>query len=410
MFIFIVTISVLILLALLFVVPALFRAHSIPAENFDQQNIRIARERLQELKREFAAGAMSQEIFDQARLELEQALALDLSAGDAAPAQSSARSARVLGLILLVSLPVAAVLLYLQLGRIDSLGSDFAEMPGPIQPGMNMSMDEAIEKLKAKLEQDPSSPQGWYMLARSYMAMQRYAESAGAFRKALELAGDDPDLLLQYADALVMSQGGRFAGEPAGLISKALEISPRHPQGLWLAGMAANEAGDYRQALRHWYKLELLLEGDIESQTEVRTMIAGAEQQLSPQQVKQLRGEMPAVSAAGITVRVEVADSVRSGISPSDTVFVVARAMDGPPMPLAVARYTAAELPLTVRLDDAMAMAPAMKLSGFQQVKIMAMVSRAGTAQLVAGDLYGEVLSVKVGPDTSVKLSIDRVK
>lgn len=423
MLIFILTISVLILLALLFVVPTLFKAHQIPAENFDQQNIRIARERLQELKREFAAGTMSQEIFDQARMELEQTLALDLSAGAAAPAESSARSARVLGLSLLVIVPIVAVLIYLQLGRVDSLNGELAEAAPAQQnlPGMNMTMDEAIAKLKARLEQDPSNAEGWYMLARSYMSLQRYEESIAAYRKTLELAGDDADLMLRYADALIMSRGGRFAGEPVEMINKALKVSPDHPQGLWLAGMAANEAGDHKHALQYWYKLEPLLDGDVESQAEVRGMIAEVERQLPPQQVKQLQRDKPAskpASVAGevagrgaeITVAVDIAASVEAKINPSDTVFILARAIDGPPMPLAVVRHTAAELPITVKLNDAMAMMPAMKLSNYPQVKVTAIVSKAGKAQLVAGDLFGEVLPVKVTPDASVKLSIDRVK
>lgn len=419
MLIFILTISVLILLALLFVVPVLLKSHNLPAENFDQQNIRIARERLQELKREFTAGTMSQEIFDQARIELEQALAIDLSSGDTVAAEPSAKSARVLGLVMLVVVPLLAVVMYLQLGRVDSLSADLAAAPSQQNvPGINMTMDEAIAKLKAKLDQDPSNAEGWFMLARSYMSMQRYEESINAYRKTIELVGDDADLLLRYADALVMSRGGRFAGEPADVINKALLINPDHSQGLWLAGMAANEAGNYKQALQHWYKLEPLLAGDVASQAEVRGMIADVEKQLSPQQVKQLQGNKPvaqvatnvAGSAAEITVQVDVDASVKSKINPTDAVFILARAIEGPPMPLAVVRHTAAELPLTVKLNDAMAMMPAMKLSNYSQVRVTAIISKAGTAQLAAGDLFGEVSPVKVSANATVKLRVNQVK
>lgn len=419
MLIFIVTTSILVLLALLFVVPTLFKSHQLPAETFNQQNIRIARERLQELRREFAANTMSQENFDQARLELEQTLALDLSAGDDNAVQSSAHSARVLALVLLITVPIAAVVLYWQLGRFDSLQGDLATaVEHQNAPGMNMTMDEAIARLKARLEQEPANAEGWYMLARSYMSMQRYAESIDAYRKTMELVGEDADLMLHYADALVMSRGGRFAGEPADVINKALVLRPDHPQGLWLAGMVANEAGNYQQALQHWYKLEPLLAGDMESQAEVRAMIADAEQRLSPQQIKQIQRARPqaqvasntAANTAEITVQVAVDASVKSKINPADTVFILARAIDGPPMPLAVVRHTAGELPLTVKLNDAMAMMPAMKLSNFPQVRVTAIVSKAGTAQLVAGDLYGEVSPVSVTGNAAIQLQINQVK
>lgn len=420
MLIFIISISLLILLALLFIVPTLLKSHALPAETFDQQNIRIARERLQELKREFTAGTISQDVFDQARTELEQTLALDLSVSSATPVVTPAQSARVLGFALLIIVPITAVIIYLQLGRVDSLSGELAAAVPAQQnvPDMKMNMDEAIAKLKAKLDQDPSNAQGWYMLARSYMSLQRYDESIVAYRKALELVGDDADLMLRYADALVMRSGGKFAGEPTELINRALKLSADHPQGLWLAGMAANEAGDHKQALLHWYKLESLLNNDADSQAEVRTMIADVERQLSPQLVKQLRGKKPATQSAAdvvntapeITVQVDVAASLKSKINPTDTLFILARAIDGPPMPLAVVRHTAAELPLTVKLNDAMAMMPAMKLSNYPQVKVTAIISKAGTAQLVTGDLFGEVKPVSVSASSTIKLTINQLK
>ena len=418
MLIFILVISVLILLALLFVVPTLFKSHQLEVETFNQQNIRIARERLAEFNRELAAGTISQQYFDQVCVELEQTLALDLAAGNA-PVQGQASSARALALVLLVAVPIASVVLYLQIGQVDSLTNNMEAAPAPHNaPGMNMTMDEAIAKIRAKLEQDPNNAEAWYMLARSYMSLQRYAESVTAYRKALALVGDNADLLLRFADALILSRGGEFAGEPSDIINKALSLNPLHPQGLWLAGMAASEAGNHKQALQHWYKLESLLEGDVESQTEVRAMIAQVEQEISPQQVKQLRNAKPAAApvksvasnAAEITVQVSIDPALKSKINPGDTVFVLARAIDGPPMPLAVVRYTVADLPMTVKLNDAMAMMPTMKLSAFAQVKVTAIVSKSGTAQLVAGDLFGEVQPVKVTPNASVKLVIDQLK
>ena len=117
-----------------------------------------------------------------------------------------------------------------------------------------------------------------------------------------------------------------------------------------------------------------------------------------------------ASNAAEITVHVTIDAAVKSKINPGDTVFILARAIDGPPMPLAVVRHTAAELPITVTLNDAIAMMPAMKLSNYPQVKVMAIVSKSGTAQLVAGDLFGEVLPVKVTGSSSVKLVINQLK
>ena len=86
-----------------------------------------------------------------------------------------------------------------------------------------------------------------------------------------------------------------------------------------------------------------------------------------------------------------------------------ARAASGPRMPLAIVRKTVADLPLTVRLDDSMAMTPAMKLSAFPQVVVGARISRAGTAMPQAGDVQGFSQPVKPGAAETVQVLINEV-
>jgi cytochrome c-type biogenesis protein CcmH len=93
-------------------------------------------------------------------------------------------------------------------------------------------------------------------------------------------------------------------------------------------------------------------------------------------------------------------------VKPGDTLFVYAKAEQGPPMPLAVVRKQAADLPLQVTLNDAMAMTPQMKLSSFSQVKIGARISRSGNAVSQSGDLFGEVSAVTVGRSEPVVVRI----
>jgi cytochrome c-type biogenesis protein CcmH len=419
MLLFIIIVSVLVLLALLFVVPALFKPSRLQEENYDQQNLRIARDRLAELKRERDAGSLSEEEFNQVRDELEKTLALDLSVASAATSEAPAQSGRVLGLILLAAVPIVSALMYWQLGSFSALNGETASHAGGQKiPGMNMTMDEAIAGLKNKLEQDPNNPQGWFMLARSYMAIGDYAKGVEAYKKTMSLVGDDAELMLRYADALVMQQGGRFAGEATDVINKALSLAPEHPQGLWLAGMAAAEAGDFRQALTHWYKLEPMLDQDIDAQTEVRGMIANAESQLDPATTKSLKKSLgvkkpPAVAAtssANITVKVTLADALKGKVKPDDTLFVLARAIEGPPMPLAVVKMQVRDLPLTVQLNDAMAMMPQMKLSNFPEVRVTAMIPKSGMAKLDAGDLFGERSPVKTSSAQPLSIVIDQVK
>ena len=113
---------------------------------------------------------------------------------------------------------------------------------------------------------------------------------------------------------------------------------------------------------------------------------------------------------AGIRVTVSLDESLRDKVSPGDTVFIFARAVSGPPMPLAAVKQPVSALPLTVTLTDAMAMMPEMKLSLFDQVTVAAKISSTGTAGPAAGDLFGEVSPVDVSGNRAVRLIIDQVR
>jgi cytochrome c-type biogenesis protein CcmH len=86
---------------------------------------------------------------------------------------------------------------------------------------------------------------------------------------------------------------------------------------------------------------------------------------------------------------VSLSPQLKDKVSPEDTVFVFARAAEGPPMPLAVARVRVRDLPYRFALDDSMAMSPALKLSAFPKVVVTARVSKSGGASAQPGDLQG---------------------
>ena len=79
-------------------------------------------------------------------------------------------------------------------------------------------------------------------------------------------------------------------------------------------------------------------------------------------------------------------------------------------MPLAVKRLRAADLPVTVVLDDSMAMTPAMRLSNFPEVRVGARISGSGQAMPQSGDMEGEVGPVKPGASGPVEVVIEHVR
>jgi len=424
---FIITVCALIFIALLFFAPTLFKTNYLPAENYDQRNTQIARERLDELKLSLDSGELSQSEFDAIKQELEKNLAIDLSAEQQLE-QDVENSAKPAALVLIAIVPIAAVLIYMQLGQPDAIDMKpqaqvQSAHSGEAQP--KMSMQEALVKLADRLKENPDDPQGWFMLARTYMVMERYDEAVNAYQKTLELVGEDADLLVRYADAVAMSNKGELSGKPRELIEKALTINPQHQQGLWLAGIAAIEVKQYKQALTHFLVLQPMLASNAEALSQLHGMIARTEQNLTEDDIKLVQASLPAsvvtesvaapemidpVGKAEIQVTVSLDDALKDKVSDQDVVFIYAKAMSGPPMPLAAVRKTVASLPVTVTLNDAMAMMPAMKLSGFDKVKIGAKISKSGVAGPAAGDLFAEIANVDVKSSAQVSVAINKIR
>lgn len=402
--------------ALLLLVPALLGRTQVRDLDRDQQNVAIARERLKELEGEFGRGALSEADYEQARRELEQALLNDVEESTevegTAPATSTARNTLIW---IVLGVPLAAVLLYLQLGT-----------PGALQPQAQgaatsqghaggdttaATMAQLVAGLAAKLEEEPENPEGWFMLGRSYMSMGRYSEAANAFKQVLNLVGDEPAVMLRYADALAMAQGGKLAGEPFDMIKRALQINPDDTTGLWLAGLGYEEQGEYEQAVQHWRKLENLIQDDPASQKEVRNLIVRAEQKLGRPVTVETAPEKPAVALSSVALNVTVSldAALKDKVSADDTVFIFARAVEGPPMPLAALRKKVHDLPLTVTLDDSMAMMPQLKLSNYSEVRVGARISKSGAPGAQSGDLQGEISPVKTDSKATIQVKIDEV-
>ena len=271
-------------------------------------------------------------------------------------------------------------------------------------------MEEMVERLADRLQQEPGNLEGWVMLGRSYFIMQRYREAAQAYSHAMALSGEEnPDLLADYAESLAMAHGNTMAGAPAKLLERALAADPAHPKALWYGGLAAYEVRDYALATDRWQKLMQLLPPDSDNARQLQEYLAKAQAGLGGEAVvtaaepvaepaaPAAAEPVTAATVAALQVEVSLDEAMAGKVAPGDTLFIFARAANGPRMPLAIVRKTVADLPLTVRLDDSMAMTPAMKLSSFPQVVVGARISKSGTAMPQAGDVQG--FSEPVSPD-----------
>jgi cytochrome c-type biogenesis protein CcmH len=267
--------------------------------------------------------------------------------------------------------------------------------------------EAALQELEAKLVKLPENPDGWLMLARSYTELQRYSDAVRAYEQLVKLVPNEAQIWTNYADAMAMNNNQSLLGEPTKFINKALSLDPENTTALALAGSSDMERGDYVAAITHWQKLVSLLPPDYPQIQMIHDGINQAREYLSQRKGgREMLAKLPAANtpekvaanpALAITGRVSLSPALLAKAAPTDFVFILARAAEGPKMPLAVIRKQVKDLPLEFTLDDSMAMQPQMKLSGFDKVVVLARVSKSGTPMAQAGDLEGTAGIVKPG-------------
>lgn len=392
---FLLIVSVLVLSAFLIVLPPLWRKQPLADSDLDQRNIAIARQRLLELKEQLQAGSLTQALYEEQQAELEQALGDDLDI--VSQVKASRSEGRWMAAVLVIAIPLVAASLYWTLGNFQSISQVQQTAAAPELE----QMKKMVEGLAERLAKQPDDAQGWTMLGRSYKYLQQYPKAVEAFGRAYQLLGEQPEIMLLYADALAFANDEQLDGKPAELVFKALALEPENLTGLWMGGMAKAQTGDLPAAMGLWKKLEARLPPGSESQQEIQVLLTKLASQL-PEGAAQTESV-----AASIEVQVSLAPELQASVSPADTVFIYAQALSGAKMPLAIVRKQVSELPLTVNLTDALAMMPAMKLSNFEQVKLLARISKSGDAMQQPGDLIGVIEQVALADKSLQKIVIN---
>ena len=370
--------GLLLLVALSFLlIPVLRERRAQREEDRTALNVALYEERVAELQSQQAEGVLDAAQMDSGRAEAARELLADTE-GVAAPRVS--RLGKPLPLLAAVLVPVLGLGLYMHFGAVEKveLTREFAEAP--------KSMEEMTQRLERAVAAQPDSAEGVYFLGRTYMAQDRPADAAKMFERAANLAGRQPELLGQWAQAQYFADGKKWSDKIQALTDEALKADPKEVTSLGLLGIAAFEGERYQQAIDYWNRLLAQLPEDDKSREALQGGINRATERLEASGGK-VAAAPAAKVAALLKVRVDLASELKSKVQPGDSVFIFARAVSGPPAPLAAKRLTVADLPVTVELGDADAMMPQLKLSNFPEVQLVARISRAG--QPTAGEWVG---------------------
>jgi cytochrome c-type biogenesis protein CcmH len=287
--------------------------------------------------------------------------------------------------------------------------------------------------------------------------IQQFPAAESAFRRVLFLEPENTLARVELAETLLyLSNGAQLPPESQRLLGSVLRENPNNQKALWLAGLGAFHDGRPEQALMLWRRLEQQLpEGPVRQQ--VRQQMAQVDPSAVPAPARAagtgdgalppghppIDGSAPEVGpatrapaatpptatassgsaaatappevAAGsatpnsVTVDVAVSPELRARISGNETLFVFARAVDGPPAPLAVKRLQASALPTTIELSEADSMTQGLSITTFPQVRIAARISATGNAMASPGDLQGYSQPFGVAETERVGVTIDEV-
>jgi cytochrome c-type biogenesis protein CcmH/NrfG len=352
------------------------------------------------------------------------------------------------------------VALYLWLGRPEWIGASSATLAMPqavtatdhgapaMGSGAAASMDAAVVGLEARLAKGQGSDADWNLLAQSYEFLGRSADAAAARAKRLPAARPAPaatekvarrplsaaalklvdqanvarrarkyeaarniyaglaargemtaDSWADYADVSASLHGGKLAGEPEQFIASALALDPRHAKALWLQGSALHESGRYTQAMAAWQQLAAVLDP---ASSDAKLITANIEED------RRLAGGA-GTTPVSVSGEITLGDALRSRAATGLTLYIVAKSVDQPGMPVAVLRTTTGQWPFRFKLDDSLALMPGRALSGAGRVTVEARISKSGLATPTAGDLQGTsgIIDPKAG--RPLRIVIDRV-
>jgi len=401
---------VMLLLAIAIVVYPLLRVRGGKALAYKDSNLKLNEEKLKELDLDLKEGRIDQDFYKQAREELDRELLIDIPAENQQNASlhytGAAKRHPALAIMIAIFIPLMAMLLYLDLGMHSVSDENFVAEQQPQSTEQQPSIEEMTKRLEQKIEAEGGSVEEWAMLGRSRKYMGNYDLASKAFAVALEKDSQNAQLMLERAEVMALANDRVFNDEAKAIVRNAYALEPDNANTQWFAGVVEYQSENYRNAIDILAKLVPVARDDEDVLNSIIGIIAKSREQLiaAGEEVAELdellgvnstpdapQAATPSASMTSLNVRVDVSGDVRAKFAEGDTVFIYAKAKQGPRMPLAAQRLTVSQLPADIVLDDSMAMVEGMNLSSFDQLVVSARVSKSGTAIAQSGDYIGQL-------------------
>ncbi len=378
-------------------------------------NLQAYRSRLQELEDDLDQDRVEQIEYDALKLELERSLLGDTDEGQGESVRVTKLSSPggislVVGMALSIMTLVGAGALYWQLGSGPML-LQMEKHQALLEQMATMTPEQRLAMLRDQAEAEPQRAEIWYALAQGYLQTNKFKEAKQAYDRVLLLVGEDPQVLAEYAQALFFVNENRMDDSVRSLVDRALAVDPANDTALGLLGIDAFDREQYADAISYWQQII----DTMEPGEDAGAIIAGVERAkvLLAEQAGDSDGSSQGSdqkNQTSLLIKVSLSEELKKQALPQQTVFVYARALRGPPMPLAAVKLQVQDLPAEVVLNDQMAMSPQARMSQFDQVQVVARISKSQSATARAGDLQGQSAPINLtDAAASINILIDNI-
>lgn len=381
--------------------PFIKRKANNDAELRDELNKAFYKDRLEELEEETDEGLVDnqQDLIE----DLKQSLLDDIPA-DNVKQQESNTSA------LAVIVPSALLVIGLSYGLYFKFGASqdvlqwqqvSANLPALSKKlmspeGAALSDDEMADltlALRTRLHYQPEDSTGWLLLGRIALANRDVDTAIGAMKKAYNLEAQNTDIMLGYAQALMLSQDDVDQDKARNILGKLVQQDYVDLRVFSLLAFDAFERKDFPAAVRYWSIMQQMI-GPEDSRYEMLSRsIENAQKQMG-QQV-----------GTGKSVSVSITLGSQVNADPNSSLIVSVHSADGSPMPIAAARYPLGTFPRTVVLDDGNSMLQDRKLSSLDSLMVRVRIDSDGNVATKEGDWFGESEAVKMGEPVEVMIN-----
>ena len=388
---FILASVVLVLICLISLAPVLLNRRRLNEIDIEEENLRLA---------EFRFNQIADNSED--RIALEASLIDDLKAPKYQPKRERT-SGKFFAASFFILIPVTAALIYIKLGSPFWIDPDLPTS-AEIEQNPEANITLLVTRLEQTLQENPDNADGWALAGRTYMSLGRFNDAEQAYQRVHQIVGDDPDILTAWADASLMVNGNVYSREISQRIHRALELNPTQVNALWIAAMGARSQNNFEQSIEYLTRLKPLISESPDAIAQVDQLI----QELQPEGTQGSSSQSTnETNNASIAVTVSIDEGLIADLPSNTPVFVFARAVSGPPFPLAAQRLLLSQLPITITLDESMAMLPDNHLGTVTEAIVIARVSLSGQPTATPGDLTSTPVksATKTGENVEVKIN-----